>query len=252
MRVFTISDLHIDFAENKNWLFAISESDHTEDILILGGDVTDILKLQMIAFEALKKRFREILYVVGNHDLWVMRDGGEDSLTKYTQLLTIATDYGICTEPFHTDSLSIVPMKAWYDFSFGEPSDTLLKRWIDFGACKWPEGFDGDRITQHFLALNIPDLDIRNDFVITFSHFLPRIDLMPSFIPERKQLVYPVLGTNLLDEQIRQLQPNMHIYGHSHVNNWVDIDGILYINNAFGYPSETRITRKELICIYEQ
>ena len=251
MRVFAISDLHIDYAENRDWLFALSESDYTEDILILAGDITDIMKLQIEAFEAVKKRFREVLFVVGNHDLWVMRDDAPDSLAKYSQLLTIAADHGIRTEPYHLDSLSIVPLTAWYDYSFGKPSENLLKRWIDFSACKWPAGFDEEKITEYFLALNEPVLDIRNQFLITFSHFLPRIDLMPPFIPEKKRFIYPVLGSLKLDEQVRQLQPNIHVYGHSHVNTSDVVDNIWYINNAFGYPSETRITRKYLLQIYE-
>jgi hypothetical protein len=41
------------------------------------------------------------------------------------------------------------------------------------------------------------------------------------------------------------------VYGHSHVNNAVDLDDIHYVNNAFAYPSESHIARKQLKCIYE-
>src|SRR5262245_3159141 len=30
------------------------------------------------------------------------------------------------------------------------------------------------------------------------------------------------------------------------------LDGVNYINNAFGYPSETRIAAKRLVCIYDK
>jgi hypothetical protein len=29
------------------------------------------------------------------------------------------------------------------------------------------------------------------------------------------------------------------------------IDGVTYINNAFGYPNETAITAKRLMCIHQ-
>ena len=64
--------------------------------------------------------------------------------------------------------------------------------------------------------------------------------------------LFPVLGSVLIEEQIRQLKPQIHVYGHSHVNCQMDIKGIKYINNAFGYPYEQRITNKELLCIYER
>jgi len=35
------------------------------------------------------------------------------------------------------------------------------------------------------------------------------------------------------------------------VNRQVKIDGITYINNAFGYPAEKRITAKHLLRIYQ-
>ena len=47
-----------------------------------------------------------------------------------------------------------------------------------------------------------------------------------------KRIIYPALGSILLEEQIRKLGPKIHIYGHSHVNNYTIKDDILYINNA--------------------
>ena len=87
--------------------------------------------------------------------------------------------------------------------------------------------------------------------VITFSHFLPRIDVMPRSVPDEVRILFPVLGTTLLEQQLRRLGSRLHVYGHSHLNRKVDIDGVSYINNAFGYPYETRIAAKRLLCIHE-
>jgi hypothetical protein len=35
------------------------------------------------------------------------------------------------------------------------------------------------------------------------------------------------------------------------VNRRVTLDGIDYVNNALGYPQETRIAARELVCIHE-
>jgi hypothetical protein len=43
----------------------------------------------------------------------------------------------------------------------------------------------------------------------------------------------------------------MHVYGHSHVNRNVEVDEVTYLNNAFGYPSESVLTSKRLVCIRE-
>ena len=89
-------------------------------------------------------------------------------------------------------------------------------------------------------------------FTISFSHFLPRIDLLPTYIPESNRYLHPVLGAFRLEEQIRYLNSNIHVYGHSHVNTEIKKEDTLYINNAFGYPSEIRITTKQLKCVLEK
>jgi hypothetical protein len=43
--------------------------------------------------------------------------------------------------------------------------------------------------------MNEARLSVRNDTDISFSHFLPRIDLMPDSIPPKFRLLSPVLGT---------------------------------------------------------
>lgn len=74
---------------------------------------------------------------------------------------------------------------------------------------------------------------------------------MPARIPRKRRRVYPVLGSNSLGNQVMQLQPAIHIYGHSHINQSIDLDGIKFVNNAFAYPGETRISRKRLHCVID-
>ncbi|MCP4756163.1 MAG: metallophosphoesterase [Proteobacteria bacterium] len=251
MKVYAVSDLHVDYEENAKWLGNLSESDYQDDILILAGDVSDRVQLLANAFEVLNRRFLKVLFVPGNHDLWVRRDGTGDSFDKFFRIKALAGDFDISIEPLNWGSLSLVPLFGWYDYSFAPPSNKLKNAWLDFTACRWPEDFNESRITNYFLSLNESYLDIENRFVISFSHFVPRLDVMPSYIPAFGRDLYPVLGTWLLEKQIRKLGSQIHIYGHTHVNRQVCLDNTVYINNAFGYPHETAITQKKLRCIYD-
>jgi predicted phosphodiesterase len=251
MRVFAVSDIHIDYQENRKWFSELSSADYLDDVLILAGDITDNLLLLQGCFNDLSKKFLKVLFVPGNHELWVSKDKTMTSIEKYEKICRMAMDNGISMQPFHVQSLSIVPLLAWYDFSFAAPCIKLLESWADFRACSWPHPFQPRDVTEYFLKKNESYLNITNQTVISFSHFLPRIDLMPSYIPQVYHYLYPVLGSFLLEKQIRILTPNIHVYGHSHVNRSVTIDAIQYINNAFGYPSEDRIARKRLLCVYE-
>ncbi|MCL6588935.1 MAG: metallophosphoesterase [Firmicutes bacterium] len=251
MRIFAISDIHIDFEDNRRWFENLSRYDYQEDLLILAGDVTDILSMVEKVFRDLRDRFSEVLYIPGNHDLWVYRQPLMDSLEKFEIIKKIASGCGVRMEPFHSGTVSIIPLFGWYDYSFGAPSNDLREAWVDYIACKWPEGADEVNIAQFFSAMNEPFLNLHNDFVISFSHFVPRIDVMPAYIPFSKRDLYSVMGSRLLEAQIRKLGSRIHIYGHSHINRDVWIDDTQYINNAFGYPYETRITMKKLKLIHE-
>jgi predicted phosphodiesterase len=254
MRVFAVSDVHLDYEENRLWLSNLSDLDYRSDVLILAGDISDEIKLIEWCFISLQRKFLKVFFVPGNHDLWVNRTQGMTSFDKFRFLGELAREHQICTGVHHYGPLSIVPLLGWYDYSFGLPSEQLLQTWVDFRACQWPDTMTAADITAHFLNLNQSVLSVQNDVVISFSHFVPRIDLMPDYIPARYRYVYPVLGSAGLDKQARQLHArrHLHVYGHSHVNRGVTVENIEYINNAFGYPSEQNISRKQLLCIYEQ
>ncbi len=252
MKVFAVSDLHVDYRENLDWIDSLSRDRYREDVLLLAGDVTDDLRLLGSTLRALKSRFAEVLFVPGNHELWI--DGGEFScsLQKFDAVMSLCSHEGIRTSVYTQGCVSIVPLLGWYDFSFGQPDAFLQRAWRDFRACRWPVEFDSQaKICDFFLRQNDRYLSTDNAHVISFSHFLPRLDIMPTAIPENRRKVYPVLGSARLDHQIRKLQPAIHVYGHSHVNQTIEIDGIRYLNNAFATPKEARIARKELICIFD-
>lgn len=252
MRVFALSDVHVDYDENARWVRALSESDYSDDALVLAGDIADSLQLLGWCLEMLTRRFRVVAYVPGNHDLWVA--GGSPSgtsLQKFEDVRAIAFECGALTSMYVRNGLAIVPLLSWYDYSFGQPDPGLHSTWMDFNACVWPDGFGVEDVTNYFLARNEPLIrGAHADVVISFSHFLPRIDLMPDFVPMRHRRLYPVLGTARLEAQIRELASTIHVYGHSHLNRHVEIEGITYVNNALGYPHEAHIAARDLQCVH--
>lgn len=254
MRVFAISDIHVDYEANFQWVSNLSRNEFRDDVLILAGDVTDSLALLEKTFRLLAARFKQVLYVPGNHELWVVRDTDahrKDSFQKFSEVAALAAATGVSMRPFDESAVVIVPLLGWYDYSFGAPEPELQASWADNVACRWPAGCEPPQVAEHFAGLNNLDEAAPNRKVITFSHFVPRIDVMPDWIPASKRVLYPVLGSERLEQQLRQLQSTLHVYGHSHVNRKVQIEGVTYVNNAFGYPREAHITSKRLVCIHE-
>ena len=249
MKVWVTSDIHVDFSENFKWFTSLSSYDYTEDILIIAGDVIHDLRKMRAIFQNLSARFFKVLFVPGNHDLWLWQSEAEDSLEKFEQIMTLAQEENIQTFPYVDDHLTIIPLFSWYDFSFGQPSESLQAGWNDFLACKWPMNLE--ELTLYFLKMNEDKLSLSNQTLLSFSHFMPFKSLLPDYVPQNVKNLLPVFGSQKLGEQLHQLQPDLHIYGHSHLNRRVKKDGAIYLNNAFGYPREHRICRKKLLCVYE-
>jgi len=253
LRIFAISDIHIDYKVNKKWIDDLSRQDYINDILIIAGDITSDIKLLEYVFKELKRCFSEVLYVPGNHDLWVLDDPKLTSIGKFYKIIEIAENNGVITKPYTYKNLSIVPIFGWYDYSFQKKTPNISKVWMDYSACRWPDNFNESDVCDFFTEFNINNgnMMVKNDLIISYSHFLPRIDIMPFFIPPKYREIYCVLGSSIIESQIRNLKSNIHVYGHSHVNLRDFRDSTLYINNAYGYPYETRICAKKLTMIHE-
>jgi len=252
MRVFALSDIHIDYDANAKWIDTLSIADYQDDVLILAGDATHTRRLLHWCLSTLVKRFKKVLFVPGNHELWVNREQREmNSLQKFEEVCAVVEASGASMQPFRDRSVSIIPLLSWYDYSFGAPSEYLRSVWMDYYACRWPSGFTEEDITAYFTQLNRNLVAPTSDTVITYSHFVPRTDLMVGFVPGSIRFLYPVLGSVQLDRQLRTFNPTIHVYGHCHVNCRTKIDGVSYINNAFGYASERWLTSRHLMCIHE-
>lgn len=248
MRLFALSDVHVDYPDNARWVEALSDADYRDDVLILAGDLTEDRRLLAWCLRRFAAKFRQVLFVPGNHDLWVRRETElRCSLRKFEAVRRIAADAGVSMRPGRHGDTLVVPLLGWYDYSFGVPADELYMMWMDYRACSWPEGFDMRRLTAHFLDMNPATLAEPAARVVTFSHFLPRIDLIPSFVPRAMRMLDPVLGSDAIERRLRALGSRLHVYGHSHINRRVAIDGVTYVNNAFGYPKETSIAGRRLL-----
>ena len=252
MRIFALSDIHVDYDANAEWVGNLSKYDYRDDLLILAGDVTHKLTLLAWCVGELSARFKHVLFVPGNHDLWVLgKEKEKTSLQKFVDVRATVEASGASMRSFRKGGVLIAPLLGWYDYSFGEPTEELMQMWADYRACRWPSGVGPAEVAAHCSEMT-SQLDAGNATrVITFSHFLPRIDLVPFYVPRKHRILDPVLGGTRIEMELRKLGSSLHVYGHSHINRSVHIDGVRYVNNAFGYPHESMITSKQLFCIDE-
>jgi predicted phosphodiesterase len=246
MRVFAISDLHTDFKANKSLLEQLSLTAYQQDVLLVAGDIADRLSIIAETLVLLRARFAEVFYVLGNHELWVRNQVG-NSLEKLYKVIRLCDGLGIRTRPDSVGNLRVVPLFSWYDESFdvdGTADLASLEGWADRYFCKWPSEIEP--VAQFFLRMNESRLNSSGGLTISLSHFLPRRDLLPPTESLRFKGLPRVAGCLELDEQIRRLGSSIHVFGHTHINCDLTLDGVRYVQNALKYPKEHR-TQPEIL-----
>ncbi|NKI15922.1 hypothetical protein HCU74_00690 [Spongiibacter sp. KMU-166] len=274
-RIFAISDLHVDFPENLQYMLSLSNHDYLDDTLIIAGDVSDSLsRLEQLLVDV-RQKFRQVAFVPGNHELWVRDKTAANSLEKFNTIMTLCQQVGVHTEPFRVEygqrSVWLVPLYSWYRTGEADKHSLLITKegedwkksyWMDNYNCRWPDQLDAESgaVADFFLSLNKDAVTRGYDApILSFSHFLPRKELIfddPVIAARFCQAdavipAYPgdpaptfnftrVAGCDKLDEQIRQLGAVMHVYGHQHHQRNRSIAGVSYVSNCLGYARERR------------
>ncbi len=242
MRIFAISDLHTDFEANWQELLQCSRTLYTEDILIVAGDISNRMEVIAKTLNHLNSVFKAVCFTPGNHELWSKRES-KTSVSKLKEILQFCDSNGIYTKPHKFNGVWVVPMFSWYqtkDLSEAISKDEMLLLWADLYFCVWNE-IEGC-VSDYMTNLNKKAIsNISGDCVITFSHFLPRKDLLPDMNRIRfKALEYVSVCPQLLP-QLQSIGSKIHIFGHTHIHCDVMIDNIRFVQNSFGYPRERRL-----------
>ncbi|QDZ19663.1 metallo-dependent phosphatase [Chloropicon primus] len=263
MRVLAVSDLHTDYEQNLAWCRQLDGELYQSDVLIIAGDVTHKLDRLEETLLVLKGKFREVFFTPGNHDLWLERDKGGTSIDKLHEVFNLCKRIGVEYRAKKISGVWLIPVLSWYHASWDREADwanTLPpnKVMADFRACKWPEGVGQDDLAPLFDSFN-SELDLLETTlaleresafeeelrcVISFSHFLPRNELLP----EKSKLFYKALpkavGSDFLRKRLEAIDPDVHVFGHTHFSWDCWLDGCRYVQWPLAYPREQERRRK--------
>jgi hypothetical protein len=193
LRVVATSDLHTDFKVNMAWVLALPAQPRGTH-LIVAGDVSHSVPVVERTLVALKGKFDEVFFTVGNHELWVeARDhagGDTHSLDKLLTLLELCDRIGVRTRPTTLTALVsaggeagggdppeeaestvaevvVVPLLSWYSTDlFDSPPHSAPSPWPSqpplsdaeehFDAqCRWPPGVGDPARPSYSLARGI-------------------------------------------------------------------------------------------------
>ncbi len=255
MKLYAISDLHLDFKVNMEALRQMPS--FAEDWLITGGDLCTSEKHLREALDILCAKFAKVFWVPGNHELWSSKPahGGEtlQGVDKYLSMVDVCRAYGAATpeDPYVPwpggEPCLIAPLYVPYDYSF-RPEGVALE-----DAVSWAmEG--GVLCSDERLIKPAPYADMIEWCRARVAYTLGRLEKTPAHMklaivnhfPLREELVrvrriprFSIwCGTKQTENWHRQFAVKVAISGHLHMRATDYIDGVRFEEVSLGYPRD--------------
>jgi 3',5'-cyclic AMP phosphodiesterase CpdA len=125
VKLLAVSDLHVASAASRRLVSEMPA--HPDDWLVLARDIGETARHLEWTLETLRHRFRQLVWVPGNHDLWTLpsdadRTSGE---AHYQELVAICRSLGVLTpeDPYPTwrsgtVEVVLAPLFLLYDYTF--------------------------------------------------------------------------------------------------------------------------------------
>ena len=249
VRIQYVSDLHLEFPENRQWL-AKNPLETTGDILLVAGDTAylDLPDSNRDTYSAYQfwdwasKNYSQVIVCFGNHefygfyDLATMPNGFCKEIRHNV--------YAYYNSVVHLDGIDIIVSTLW---STIKPYDAFLteKNVSDFHRIK----FNGHRLTaddfslQHerclaFIQQAISVSDAEKIIVVT-HHVPTQLCTAAEFQNSSINGAFTVeLGNFIAESRI-----DYWIYGHSHRNIKAQIGNTVIMSNQLGYVSDNELLR---------
>jgi predicted phosphodiesterase len=254
MKLYAISDLHLANKPNRDALLDLTN--HAEDWLILAGDIGETAEHLKFALSVLLQKFKQIVWVPGNHDLWTFplcenERKGED---KYTYLVSVCRGFGVYTPEddfpeitIGNQTFIISPTFTLYDYSF-RPENISYER-----AIEWAEE-SGVVCTDEDLLYATPYNSITEWCARRCNYTESRLNQLSSHMPIILVNHYPLCmehaqlwrfprfilwcGTKRTEAWLTRYNIKIVVYGHMHIRSSQCIDGVRFEEVSLGYPRD--------------
>ena len=255
MKLLALSDLHIEHAQNRQGLEALPA--HPADWLILAGDVSDSIAGLAFTLDLLQRKFAQLLWVPGNHELWLERaDATERGVARYQALVATCRARGVLTPedpyaewPLTVDGrrVRIALMHLLYDYSFAPDAHVGRERAIAWAAEEGILAADEVRLApdpypsrEDWCRARIAETEprlaeaAREHALVLVNHWPLRHDLVRL---GRVPRYAPWCGTRATEDWHRRFGALVCVHGHLHVRATDFRDGVRFEEVSLGYPA---------------
>jgi 3',5'-cyclic AMP phosphodiesterase CpdA len=234
VKLYAVSDLHVASAATRSAVASIQA--HPDDWLILAGDIGETIPHLEWTLRMLLPRFRQLVWVPGNHDLWTLPSDPNQARgeARYRQLVELCRSLGVLTpeDPYpewtagDSEPVVLAPLFLLYDYSFRRPGSTkaeAMDEAVTAGVVctdefvlhpdPYPtrEAWCRSRVDR--TAARLAAIPQRYSTVL-ISHFPLRQDL--AVLPRIPQFAL-WCGTTLTDDWHQRFRARAVVYGHLHI-----------------------------------
>jgi 3',5'-cyclic AMP phosphodiesterase CpdA len=255
LKLYAISDLHLANKINFEALEALPP--YPDDWLILAGDIGEVEDHLKFALIILVSRFNRVIWVPGNHDLWMLPSHplqirGE---ARYQHLVSICRDFGVLTPedpyvlwPGEDRDYLLVPMFLLYDYSFRPPHIPFEK------AVEWaaesgvvctdeellftdPYPSPGAWCTRRcqYTEERLKKESLKKNPMVLINHFPLREDMA---LLRRFPRFSLWCGTQKTGDWHTRFPISVVVYGHMHMRGTHYRDGVRFEEVSLGYPRD--------------
>jgi len=258
LKLWALGDLHLANRVNRQALTEMPS--YPEDWLILAGDMGETEAHLRFALDVLRSRFRQLIWVPGNHDLWTLSSdvSGLRGVAKYQRLVEVCRSYGVRTpeDPFirfprpgeDGRHYLLAPLFLLYDYSF-RPAHELEEEALTWAA---ESGIMcSDEILLHAephssrAAWCDARLKVSEDRLVRAAATGDRLVLINHW-PLRQDLLFlrriPRFslwcGTTRTEDWHTRFNAAAVVYGHLHMKGTHFRDGVRFEEVSLGYPRD--------------
>lgn len=228
MKIHLISDLHIEGGYPR-W------PDVDADLCVLAGDIGVARKpaLYRTYLEGIKKNFRYVILVLGNHEFYGF--GYQDTLDTMKKMCdelgVILMDVELGTDNIVLDGVTFWGSTLWTDL---KENDWFVRQ-------KVKNGLNDFRVISDFGIQKVLDVHLKTvdrinwDADVIITHHMPILRKHSRF--EIDDITYGFNCTTL-EQKIWDSKVKYWLYGHTHDNRSFDLDGTIVVTNQTGYGGE--------------
>lgn len=253
-----ISDLHVGFEENRDFVAGI-RPETEDDWLLVAGDVSERASDVEWTLRTLSERFAKVVWVPGNHELWTTRNDplqlrGE---ARYRHLVEMCRGLGVLTpeDPYAVwegpdGPVTVAPLFLLYDYTFRPEGATNKAEALAIAHAAGVVCTDEYMLHPDPYPSREAWCDARIAYTEKRLAALPSdtstvlINHWPMTREPTKVLWYPEFaqwcGTERTADWHLRYNAAAVVYGHLHIPRTMWQDGVRFEEVSVGYPREWR------------